>query len=111
MQPLAPAEATTVPATQATDQRWGAYPRKAHCVHDELLADGSMILYNACRQQVITLNPTAALIWDCCDGAHRLADLVDEVCQVFPQAPEPQRDVLALLRQLHEGGMLAEATG
>lgn len=84
----------------------GTLPRKAPCVHDELLADGSMILYNACQQQVLTVNATAALVWECCDGAHDLAALVAEVREVFPDAPDPARDIRELLDHLHEQGML-----
>lgn len=84
----------------------GMWPRKAHCVHDELLADGSMILYNACRQQVMTVNATAALIWDCCDGTRDFDALVAEVREVFPTAPDPARDVRDLLDHLYQTGML-----
>lgn len=81
-------------------------PQKADCVHDELLVDGSMILYNACRQQVMTVNATAALVWDCCDGAHDLDALVAEVREVFPDAPALERDVRALIDHLYDHGML-----
>jgi len=84
----------------------GLQPRKADCVHDELLADGCMILYNACRQQVLTVNPTAALVWECCDGAHNLDALVAEVRDVFPDAPAPDRDIRELLDHLYDNGML-----
>lgn len=84
----------------------GLQPRKADCVHDELLADGSMILYNACRQQAMTVNATAALVWDCCDGAHDLDALVAEVRDVFPDAPDTDRDIRELLDHLYENGML-----
>jgi len=90
---------------------WGERPRKAPDIHDELLPGGSMLVFNTARQDVLTLNPTAALIWECCDGEHDEAAIVAEVRAVFPAAPDPARDVRDLLLGLHEGGMLAgEAT-
>lgn len=89
---------------------WGEKPRQDHRVHDELLPDGSMVLYHTARQQVLTLNPTAALVWACGDGDHDLAAIVAELRGIFPAAPDPERDVLDLLRQLHEHGMLLDET-
>lgn len=89
---------------------WGGCPRKDPAVHDELLHDGSMVLYHTGHRQVLTLNPTAALVWECCDGAHDPAALAAEVRDVFPDAPAPERDVRALLDQLRAGGMLLAAT-
>ena len=86
---------------------WGANPRKAPGVYDELLPDGSMLVFHTARQGVLTLNPTAALIWECCDGEHDEAAIVAEVREVFPDAPDPARDVRELLLRLHEGDMLA----
>jgi len=83
-------------------------PRKNDCVHDELLADGSMVLYHSCLHQIMTLNPTAALVWECCDGAHTLAMLAREVRAVFPDAPDLEADMLALLQQLIEHGMIVD---
>ncbi len=88
----------------ASDER----PRKSDCVRDELLADGSMVLYHTCRQELMTLNPTAALIWECCDGAHSIAMIVAELRDVFPDAPDPQADLLALMRDLLDRAMIAD---
>lgn len=96
----------TAPRSSAAD-RW---PRKDPAVHDELLGDGSMVLYHAGRQQVLTLNPTAALIWECCDGAHDLAAIAGEVREIFPTAPDPEGDVRTLLGTLRERGMLLDTT-
>ncbi len=94
----------TVVAVAASDER----PRKNDCVRDELLADGSIVLYHTCRKQLITLNPTAALVWECCDGAHSIAMIADELRDVFPDAPNPQADLLAVLRDLLDQAMIAD---
>jgi len=83
-------------------------PRKNDCVRDELLADGSMVLYHTCRKQLMTLNPTAALVWECCDGANSIAMIADELRDVFPDAPNPQVDLLAVLRDLLDQAMIAD---
>jgi hypothetical protein len=83
-----------------------ATARKAAAVQDELLADGSMVLYHAGTQRIVTLNPTAALIWEYCDGAHTASMIAGEVRAVFPDATAPEEDVLRLLRDLREQEMI-----
>jgi len=95
----------TSPVTRPFWQR-GGRPRKSHYVADELLSDGSMVLYHAWRQKIMTLNPTGALIWECCDGEHDLAMIVREVRDVFPDAPDIKGDVASLLQQLFENRMI-----
>lgn len=88
----------------AADER----PRKSNCVRDELLADGTMVLYHTCRKELMTLNPTAALVWECCDGAHTIAMIVNELREVFPNAPDLRADLLALLQDLLDRSMIAD---
>ncbi len=94
----------TVAAGAASDER----PRKNGCVRDELLADGSMVLYHTCRQELMTLNPTAALVWECCDGAHSIAMIGEELREVFPDAADITTDVLPLLQELIAHAMIAD---
>ncbi len=86
-------------------------PTKAAGVLDELLADGSMVLFSPQGQQIITLNPTAALIWEYCDGAHTVAAIAREVREVFPDAPAIEREIGALLGELRAKGMVVETIG
>ncbi len=85
-------------------------PRQAEGIQDELLPDGSMILFHTERSELVTLNPTAALVWECCDGEHGFAALVAEVSDMFPDAPSVEADVQAVLADLRERGMLASET-
>ena len=94
-----------VPVLQPFWQR-GGRPRRSRSIHDELLADGSMILYHTWRQKIMTLNSTGALIWECCDGEHDLAMIIREVRDVYPDARHIEDDVPVLLRQLHENRMI-----
>jgi peroxiredoxin len=82
-------------------------PMRHGYVHDELLADGSLLLYNSCSRQVLTLNLTGALVWECCDGKHDVAGIVAEVDAVFPAAPTVDADVRGLLDSLLRGGLIA----
>ena len=83
-------------------------PQKAGCVRDEPLADGGMVLYQTCTQQLMTLNPTAALIWECCDGTLSIPRIVAEVREVFPDTPQVEDDVLRLLQELLANGMIVD---
>jgi hypothetical protein len=86
----------------------GERPRKNACVGEELLPDGAMVLYNSCRQQLMTLNPTAALVWECCDGAHSIAMIAQELRDVFPDAPTIEEDVLAVLQEFIGRAMIVD---
>ncbi len=83
-------------------------PRKSDCVRDELLVDGSMVLYHTCRQELMTLNPTAAFIWECCDGAHGIEMIAEELREVFPDAADVTADVFPLLQELIARTMIVD---
>jgi hypothetical protein len=87
----------------------GARPLKDQCVHDELLSDGSMILYNGCRHQVLTINPTAALVWEYCDGEFDIPTIVSELRGVFPEAAGIEADIQQVLDNLVQTGMIGPA--
>ena len=81
-------------------------PQKDARVLDELLTDGSIVLFHQISRQLMTLNPTAALIWDCCDGTHTPAAIATELRQLFPDVPGVLDDVIGVLADLREKGML-----
>lgn len=76
-------------------------------MRDELLSDGSMVLFHVASRQLMILNPTAALIWECCDGTYTHAKIAAEIGAVFPDVPTVAADVTAILRRLGERGMWA----
>ena len=86
-------------------------PIKNAQVRDELLADGSMVLYHSGTRELMTLNPTAALVWECCDGGHDEAAIAAEVREAFPDVATIEHDVAALLHDLSTRGMLEIAVG
>ncbi len=85
------------------------HPTRDSRVLDEVLADGSIILFHTATRALMTLNRTAALVWELCDGEHDDAALVAEVQGVFPQTPNVDTDVRAILTDLRSREMLRAA--
>lgn len=84
----------------------GDRPLRDSRVLDEVLADGSVILYHTGSRVLMTLNPTAALVWDLCDGTHDEPAISGEVAEVFPAVTTIAADVRAILSDLRSRGML-----
>jgi hypothetical protein len=59
---------------------------------------------------VHTLNSTAALIWDLCDGTHSPSDIEAAVRRSFQVPPDRDlaSDIAAILSSLSEKGLLAD---
>ena len=83
-----------------------ACPIKRAGILDELLADGSLVLYDAARREVITLNPLAAYVWECCTGAQDVRTIIVEARDLFPDAPRVEADVLAFLDDLRRADLI-----
>jgi len=88
-----------------------ARPMKDASVRDELLADGGMILYHTTANLLTTLNPTAALVWEYCDGRHDFAMIAAEIRDIFPDVPTMEEDVATILRDLQARGLLRSDEG
>lgn len=83
-----------------------APPARDPRVLDELLADGSMVLYHTASRKLMTLNPTAALVWEYCDGQHTIEQITAEVRGVFPTVSTIADDVAGVLNDLRAREML-----
>ena len=86
------------------------WPRKSPGVYDEVLPDGGLVLFHSQGALILTLNPTAALIWEYCDGTHDVDAIAAQLRDVFPAATDAERDVRSLLARLCEAGIIADAT-
>ena len=86
------------------------WPRKSPGVYDEVLPDGGLVLFHSQGALILTLNPTAALIWEYCDGTHDVEAIAAQLRDVFPEAADAERDVRSLLARLCEAGIIADAT-
>lgn len=65
------------------------------------------VLYDPRTQLLHVLNPTAAVVWSCCDGAGSIEDIAAEVCEALTEAPALDQVVAhvheAVSRFLKEG--------
>jgi hypothetical protein len=82
------------------------HPERSPQVIDELLADGSMVLFHLQLRTLMTLNPTAALVWEYCDGHHSEAAIIGELQSLFPEAAAIADSVGGVLRDLRAREML-----
>lgn len=81
-------------------------PRQAAGTTDQLLKDGSLVLFRANRADMLVLNPLAALIWDASDGEATEAAIVAGLREHFPAQASLDADVRACLDNLAERGFL-----
>ena len=86
------------------------WPRKSPGVYDEVLPDGGLVVFHSRGALILTLNQTAALIWEYCDGTHDVDAIAAQLRDVFPAVADAERDVRSLLGRLCEAGMIGDAT-
>ena len=69
------------------------------------------VLYDAKGRKVFVLNPTAAYVWNCCDGEHDVDAMIDELAKALEEkAPSRTRlkgDVEKALAEFRTMGLLA----
>lgn len=90
-------------------------PRRNPSIVEQMVGDGlELILVHPATEQALVLNPSAALIWDLCDGSRQPADLVAELLTATQGAPDRaavQADVEAWLAELERGDFLQMGEG
>jgi len=59
--------------------------------------DGEILLYHTADVTTSYLNPSAALIWQHCDGEHSVQAIITELTRHFPDAADLHQDVLRTL--------------
>jgi coenzyme PQQ synthesis protein D (PqqD) len=84
-------------------------PLKSPDVYDEVLPDGGLVLFHSQRALILTLNPTAALVWEYCDGDHDVAAIAAQLIDLFPTAADTELDTRSVLATLCEAGLIADA--
>ena len=74
---------------------------------EHVVIDGEAVIYDARGEAIHHLNATATVVWQCCDGAGTLEELVDDLAASY-HAPRPEidTDVRALLTDLAARGLL-----
>ena len=73
---------------------------------DQLLKDGSLILFRGDGEDMLVLNPLAALIWDASTGHDTVEAIVRGLQTHFPEQTSLEGDVLACLDALVGKGFL-----
>lgn len=71
---------------------------------------GEWVVYDPRGRMLHGLNLTAALVWSLCSGEHDLDGIVDGVRSALASAPDREtvrRDVVRVLEELREAGLLA----
>ncbi len=69
--------------------------------------DGETILLHPARSLVIYSNPTAALIWQLCDGVRSVEAIIDLLCEAYPESQDDiRRDIPEAVQILVERGAL-----
>lgn len=72
------------------------------------LFEGEAVVFRAGTRQIHRLNSTAAAVWVCCDGETTVAEMVDELAEVFGVSiDEAGPRVQEALEQLASLGLLA----
>ena len=87
------------------------YPRRRESVtaYD---VQSQTVLHDKSTQQMIALNATGRIIWELCDGATSISEMIGEIQERFDaDQRELASDILALLRDLVEQKVLDLASG
>jgi PqqD family protein of HPr-rel-A system len=70
-------------------------------------AEDGLVVYDPARDLVHHLNPTAAVIFDLCDGTRDAAAIAATLAEVFGLDSPPKEAVRAGLAELAEQGLIA----
>lgn len=82
------------------------YPKQAPTVHVEQLGD-ELCIYDWLRKEVHALNPTAARVWQQCDGQTSPAQIAEKL-QAELNVPHAEDLVWLTLARLEKAHLLAE---
>lgn len=81
-------------------------PHRAKAFHAEML-DDEILLYNPSGTMILQLNPTAGLVWQLCDGANSIEEIIALLVEAYPEAAgEIRTDVPDILAACVDAGCL-----
>jgi hypothetical protein len=67
------------------------------------VVDGECLVFHPEHEQVMYLNPAAALVWGLCDGVRPVREICRMIREGYPDAPaDLEEDVMGALTQLEE---------
>jgi hypothetical protein len=71
--------------------------------------DDNVALYDDVGQMLILLNPSAAAVWDCCDGSTSVEQMVSQLSEAYDaDADVVGQDVRQTVRKLRELGLVGD---
>ena len=74
--------------------------------------DGEAVLFDEARYELHVLNPTAAAVWACCDGAQTLDEMAAELANVFgAPVDEVSQGVRSAVKDFATRGLLHAVQG
>jgi hypothetical protein len=84
------------------------YPQRRADVRSTLLPDGYLVLFSTKTEWAQTLNPTAAIVWEFCDGERTVAEIAEELTELLGEAVKGDitKDVSQTVCDLVEAGLL-----
>ncbi len=69
--------------------------------------DGELLLFHPSSETILHTNQTGALVWRLCDGKRSVAEIVETLTAVYPEAAsEISQDVPELLTQFADQGAI-----
>jgi len=72
--------------------------------------DGEIVLFDPKRNRVHNLNPTAAVIWQLCDGSRTVEELAEDMAILFDTYMEViKSDLTEFLEEFGKGHLLRHA--
>lgn len=91
------------------DEAFVAVPRPGILATD---AGAETVLYHQASGGLHHLNPTAALVWRCCDGSVPLSVLIDELAEAYgSERPSVAAEVIDVVRSFAQLDLLEGITG
>ena len=99
-----------LPPESGTAKHTGDSPRRVgRVVQHEI--DGEIVLYDPKRNRVHTLNPTAAVVWQLCDGSRTADQLAEDMAILYDMDPSViKRDLSQVLGEFEKSHLLRHGT-
>jgi hypothetical protein len=95
---------TTTSTAASIDERFRPLARAGVA---SVVVDGQAVVHGPGPDRLAVLNPTATLVWQCCDGSGTVAEIAADAAAVFAAPPRAVlRDVLDVVRRFAAQGLL-----
>lgn len=83
-----------------------ARPRRAPWVEELQSSDAQLRLTNPKTLQSLDLNQSSKLIWTLCEGVHSTAQIIQQLCQAYPQQANLEHEISEIIDALSNGNFL-----